>query len=1033
MMSLYSPFFTRYGHEKVDITGSVRTSACRRTKLVAIASLVAVITLLLSSAAHADRLPLLCAVTATATPGACNAATNTYAVSGTISLTADVAGSLTITDGNSSTTVAVATGINSIDYTLAGLPSGTGSHMVVVSVPSCGTTTATYSAPAACFGSPCGLAITVTPGLCTSATNSYVLSGTIAATNVPTSGSLTISSGAFATRVLSLPVGNASGTFSYSGLVSNSQTYTVTASYSDTACEPASQVYTAPASCSVAPPCSISATATVGLCETATNTYSTTVLVGLSNAPGGTITVNIPGADPITQTLAANTSSFAVVLGGLLSDGASHTATISLPGCGTTTAVFTAPASCSVAPPCSISAVATAGICQTATNTFSTTAVITLQNPGEGILTVTDGPASLTFATTAVSRATYRAIIDGILSDGTSHTLTATLPGCGVFSTTYTAPVACSTASPCAIAIASVTAGLCQTATNTYSSTAVVVLSNVTAGVLTVTDGPQTATLVTTAASSATFIVGFPGLISDGSQHTIQTTLPGCSSATALYTAPTACSVAGVCSVSASVSVGTCASATNAYSATATVVVLNPTEGASLSVTIDGRTLVFSTTAVSQNTFRATFQGLQSDGADRVALVTLPGCGTTAVPFTAPVSCSVAPVCSLSALVNTGLCATNTYSNTVVVTIANPTAGTLTVTDGTRSVTFAVPGTLGTVNASAVFNGLLSDGSLHTITVSLPGCSSLTTTYSAPASCTGTAIAPAYAIAKTVDRSRVDRGGIVTYTVSLTNTGNATGTNLTVSDQFSTFAVSITSATTTTGTFNGGIWSISSLAAGQVATLTVSAQLNEAGIVYNTATAPNGVSATVCTTVPYKVCPSSPFQVSLSVAAGQPAYQWTKDGQPIAGAISNTLSVTALGEYSVTGLEECPFVVEAISPLPSLTAIAVAAGCTDAVPLNDARITLTGSSPNAVSYNITKGSSFTATTPLFASNQALALVTGSALATGLANPDTAPGQPYTIRVYSADGCFTDTIVLLPYTQCTCPGSTCLPLVVQRIR
>ncbi|XWW44353.1 DUF11 domain-containing protein [Fibrella sp. USSR17] len=1032
MTALYVQFFTRDARN--DVNPHNESYATRKTEATLTATLAILFVLLLSSVGYSDRLPLVCAVTTTATPGSCNAATNTYAVSGTISLTADVAGSLTITDGTSTTIVDVATGVSSIDYTLAGLPSGTGSHTVVVSVPSCGTATATYAAPAACFESPCGLAVSVIPGLCDPATNSYVLSGTITATSVPTSGSLTISSGAFSTRVLSLPVGNASGTFSYSGLVSNSQTYTVTASYSDTACSPASQVYTAPASCSIAPPCSISATATAGLCQTATNTYSTTVLVSLSNAPAGTITVDIPGVDPITQVIAANTPSFAVVLGGLISDGTSHTATISLPGCGTTTALFTAPASCSVAPPCSISAVVTAGVCQPVTNAFSTTAVVTIQNPGAGQLTITDGPASLTFATTAVSTATFRAILDGLVADGTVHTLTATLPGCSAISTTYAAPVSCSTAPPCAIDIASATAGLCQTATNTYSSTAVVVLTNVTAGTLTITDGPQTATLVTTAASSATYVVGFPGLVSDGSLHTIRVTLPGCSSAMATYTAPTACSVTPVCSLSASVSVGTCASATNAYSATATIVVLNPTGGSSLSVTIDGRTLVFSTTALSQNTFVATFQGLQSDGAAHLALVTLPGCSTISVPFTAPVSCSVAPVCSLSAVVNTGLCAeaTNTYSNTVIVTVTNPTAGTLTVTDGPQSVTFTIPGSLGTLSASAIFNGLLSDGSSHTITVSLPGCSSLTTTYTAPASCTSGA--PTYVLAKTVDRSRVDRGGTVTYTVSLTNTGNTTGTNLTITDQFSTSGVSVAgSATTTTGTFNAGTWSIPSLAPGQVAILTISAQLNVEGLIYNTATAPNGVSATVCTTVPYTVCPSSPFQVNLSVAAGQLSYQWTKDGQPITGATSNTLSVTALGEYTLTGSDGCPFVVEAVSPLPSLTAIAVAAGCSDAAPLNDARITLISSSANAVSYNITRGSSFTATTPLFTSNQALALVTESALATGLANPGAVAGQPYTIRVYSADSCFTDTMVLLPFTQCTCTSSSCLPLVVQRIR
>src|SRR5205085_277767 len=90
-----------------------------------------------------------------------------------------------------------------------------------------------------------------------------------------------------------------------------------------------------------------------------------------------------------SQTIAAGTSSLTVVVPGLTSDGASHTATISLPGCSTTTADYTAPASCSVAPPmCALSATATAGICASATNTYSANVVVNLTNASSGMLSV---------------------------------------------------------------------------------------------------------------------------------------------------------------------------------------------------------------------------------------------------------------------------------------------------------------------------------------------------------------------------------------------------------------------------------------------------------------------------------------------------------------------------------------------------------------------------------------------------------------------------------------------------------------------
>ncbi|GAB4043273.1 hypothetical protein GCM10028810_04960 [Spirosoma litoris] len=729
------------------------------------------------------------AMAVTVTPGTCSTATNQYAITGTINLTAAVASLLTITNGTSTTTVSVTAGQATASFNLSGLISGTGSHTVTVSGIGYTPVSTTYTAPASCTVAPCGLTMVVTPGLCQSATNAYTLSGTVTATNIPTSGTLTISSGAFSSRAIELPTGNASGTFSYSGLVSNGQAYTVTASYSDGACSPVSRTYTAPVSCSVAPVCSLSATVTTSICATATNTYSATVAVNLANAPAGTITINLPGATPVSQTLAANTGSLTAIFQNLPSDGANHTATISLPGCNTTTATFTAPASCSVAPICSISAVAAAGVCSTATNTYSVTALVTVQNPtAGGTVSVSTGGQTLTFSTTANSQNTFTATFGGLISDGTNHTVTASLTGCSTTAATYTAPASCSVAPICSLT-AMAMAGLCATATNTYSSTVVIQLTNPTAGVLTVTDGPQSTTLAVTPAGNAIFTVEFPGLTSDGTTHTVTASLPGCSTTTTTYTAPASCSVAPVCSISAVVTIGTCATATNTYSATAVVIVTNPTADGAVSVSTGGQTLTFSTTAVGQNTFTGTFNGLISDGASHTITASLPGCASVNIPYTAPASCSVAPVCSISAVTTTGQCstATNTFSNTVTVTMTNPSAGTLTVTDGVNSVTIAVPTTLGTVTAPVIFNGLVSNGASHTVTASLPGCSTTTTTYTAPFSCS---IAPALAISITPGTcSTATNQYAITGTVNLTA---AVASLLTITDGTSTTTVSVT-------------------------------------------------------------------------------------------------------------------------------------------------------------------------------------------------------------------------------------------------
>ena len=77
-----------------------------------------------------------------------------------------------------------------------------------------------------------------------------------------------------------------------------------------------------------------------------------------------------------------------------------------------------------------------------------------------------------------------------------------------------------------------------------------------------------------------------------------------------------------------------------------------------------------------------------------------------------------------------------------------------------------------------------------------------------------------YSIAKTMDKKQVEKGQIVTYTVSLTNTSATTATNLVLTDQFSATATTLVgSATTSAGTFapgaSGGTWSLSSLAGGK--------------------------------------------------------------------------------------------------------------------------------------------------------------------------------------------------------------------------
>ncbi|QIP17043.1 DUF11 domain-containing protein [Spirosoma aureum] len=741
-----------------------------------------------------------CSVSLTATPSACNTATNQYSVSGLVSLVSPVAGLLTITDGVVSSTVAVTTSTTAVSYTLTGLLSNASSHTVTASLAGCSSDSVTYTAPASCTIAPvCSITAVATPGLCATATNAYSATAVVRLTN-PTPGVLTVTNGAQSLTFATTAVSSATFTATFNGLVSDGQSHTVTASLPG--CSTTTATYTAPASCTLAPVCSITAVATPGLCATATNAYSATAVVTLINPTPGVLTVT-NGAQSLTTTIASGLDSFSftAVFNGLISDGQSHTVTTSLPGCSTTTATYTAPASCTIAPVCSITAVATPGLCATATNAYSATAVVRLTNPTPGVLTVTNGAQSLTFATTAVSSATFTAVFNGLISDGQSHTVTTSLPGCSTTTATYTAPASCTIAPVCSIT-AVATPGLCATATNAYSATAVVRLTNPTPGVLTVTNGAQSLTFATTAVSSATFTAVFNGLISDGQSHTVTTSLPGCSTTTATYTAPASCTIAPVCSITAVATPGLCATATNAYSATALVTLTNLTPGV-LTVTNGAQSLTFATTAVSSATFTAVFNGLVSDGQSHTVTASLPGCSTTTATYTAPASCTLAPVCSITAVATPGLCATatNAYSATALVTLTNLTPGVLTVTNGAQSLTF-VTTAVSSATFTAVFNGLVSDGQSQTVTASLPGCSTTTATYTAPASCT---IAPPCSITAVATPGLCATATNAYSATALVTLTNLTPGVLTVTNgaQSLTFATTAVSSATFTAVFNG--------------------------------------------------------------------------------------------------------------------------------------------------------------------------------------------------------------------------------------
>lgn len=343
---------------------------------------------------------ILCNMTGlTATAGACNPATNTFGVTGTITYsTPPSSGTLTVTNSCNGVTQVfnppfAATTTN---YSLAGLPANGANCSVTATFsadPTC-TFTTNFTAPPPCavVCNISAISSNLTP--CNSTTQQYDVSGNVTFANAPASGTLTISNSCGgAPIVLNAPFASPAA-YNFTGLPANGNPCNITAVFSADAACTFTQNYTAPPACPTS--CSItSLTANPSACDPASNNYSVTGSVSFTNAPAsGTLTVSSSCGGTPQVFNAPFASPLAYALNGISSNGAACTVTAvfsAAAGC-TLTQNYTAPASCV---PCPVTAGNNGPICEgqtlnlTATNLAGATYswagpggfVSALQNP----------------------------------------------------------------------------------------------------------------------------------------------------------------------------------------------------------------------------------------------------------------------------------------------------------------------------------------------------------------------------------------------------------------------------------------------------------------------------------------------------------------------------------------------------------------------------------------------------------------------------------------------------------------------------
>ncbi|MEZ0540212.1 putative Ig domain-containing protein [Fibrella arboris] len=290
---------------------------------------------------------------------------------------------------------------------------------------------------------------------------------------------------------------------------------------------------------------------------------------------------------------------------------------------------------------------------------------------------------------------------------------------------------ACSATAPLNITIApppapliAVTAGpgTCTSATNEYTTTGTLSLTNAVASSLTVTDGVSTAIVAVTAGqSSASFTL--TNLPSGTGLHTVTVSGPGYSPISTTYVAPASCTV---CSLSLTATPLAGGQIGSAYSQTLTAsggtapisyTILSGTLPAGLS--LDPTTGALSGTPASAVTSSFTVRVTDTKACTALAGFSL----TTTAP----------PVCSLSATAIPGTCIGTVYGLTGTVSLSNATAGLLTITDGSQSTALTV--TPATTSVTYSLTGLTPGSGTHTVAITLASCGTLNVSYAAPVQC----------------------------------------------------------------------------------------------------------------------------------------------------------------------------------------------------------------------------------------------------------------------------------------------------------
>ncbi len=294
---------------------------------------------------------------------------------------------------------------------------------------------------------------------------------------------------------------------------------------------------------------------------------------------------------------------------------------------------------------------------------------------------------------------------------------------------------------------------VCNSATNNYTATGIVSLTNATAGSLTITDNGTVSSTVSVTAGQTTASFSVSGT-SNASSHTVVANL-GTATARATYAAPVSCTqpVSSPCSLTVTPAVGVCtaltsgSTVTSVFSSTVNVTFAANTPAGSLTIS-DGTSTTTVAVTANQTGARIIFIGLPANGATRLVSYDFSSgptrCGVSSLTYAAPQFCTpqlpVIPVITLQKLVNkTKAMLGETISYSLVLTNTSSTSSGATATNFTVEDRLSVGANFLTGSASAPTGTTFTPGSpVSQWTIpSLAPQQSLTLTFAVTATQTG--------------------------------------------------------------------------------------------------------------------------------------------------------------------------------------------------------------------------------------------------------------------------------------------------------